>query len=412
MDVIGGCRYMNSPPEPNLIEQYKRENKRVTLNVGGERHEVMWKTLGRVPYSRLGRLRKAYSHEEILDLVDDYSLVENEFYFDRQPESFSAVVNLYRTGKLHLCEDVCVTDFAAELEYWGIDYIFMEECCVAKFCQRREDIFKEIQKNIDAMKEEEEEDFGNGPFAKIQKYGFDVLEKPTSCIPATIVATISISFIVISTTSMALNTMPSWQRWACRNESDAVCVANLEENKPQPGMPVPPEVKQVGNPYLDAIEGICILWFTMEYLLRFVFSPDKMAFMKDTLNFIDVLAILPYYLSTFVIDMDDDGGGGGEEDVSKKIFKKFMNIFRLMRILRVFKLGRHSVGLKSLGHTMTTSYNELGILLTFLGGGVLIFSCVEFFAEMEDNREMFESIPHTFWWALITMTTGKKYLNL
>lgn len=399
---------MINPPERNLIEKHRRENKRVSLNVGGERHEVMWKTLGRVPYSRLGRLENAFTHEEILDLVDDYSLIENEFYFDRQPESFSAVVNLYRTGKLHLCEEVCVSDFAEELEYWGIDFIHMEDCCQYKFSRRREKIFKENKKNKDAMKAEEEEDFGEGPLAKIQKTGYDILEKPSSSIPAKIVATVSISFIVISTISLALNTMPSWQRWQCRNESDLVCVSNLTENKPQPGEPPSPEIKQIDNPELATIEGICILWFTMEYLLRFIFSPDKVAFMKDTLNFIDVLAIMPYYVSNFVIDMEeDDTAEDGDEDVFKKIFRKFMNIFRLMRILRVFKLGRHSIGLKCLGHTVTTSYKQLGILLTFLGGGIIIFSYIEFFAEMDTNREMYESIPQTFWWALITMTTGK-----
>mgnify|MGYP001344506544 FL=1 len=36
-------------------------NKRVTLNVGGIRHEVMWRMLEQIPESRLGLLSKVFS---------------------------------------------------------------------------------------------------------------------------------------------------------------------------------------------------------------------------------------------------------------------------------------------------------------------------------------------------------------
>ena len=36
------------------LPQSKMMNKRAVLNVGGERHEVLWRTLEQIPYSRLG----------------------------------------------------------------------------------------------------------------------------------------------------------------------------------------------------------------------------------------------------------------------------------------------------------------------------------------------------------------------
>jgi hypothetical protein len=194
----------DSPPSTRTptnrdIGRTRLLNRRVVLNVGGVRHEVLWSTLERLSLTRLGRLSKltrdlmsAHSnddhlyggHEQLVDLCDDYDLSNCEFFFDRQPRSFGAILNFYRTGKLHLVEELCVISFSEDLVYWDIDELYLDSCCQHKYHQRREHVFEEMRKEAESLRQREDEYFGEGPTAKYQKMVWDVLEKPQSSLAA------------------------------------------------------------------------------------------------------------------------------------------------------------------------------------------------------------------------------------
>lgn len=60
---------------------------------------------------------------------------------------------------------------------------------------------------------------------------------------------------------------------------------------------------------------------------------------------------------------------------------------------------------QAFGYTMKHSHKELGMLLLFLAISVMMFSSLEYFVEHEEQNSPFTSIPATFWWAVVSMTT-------
>ena len=124
---------------------------------------------------------------------------------------------------------------------------------------------------------------------------------------------------------------------------------------------------------IDVIDNISIGFFTVEYALRLMCSPRKIKFMKGPMNMIDLLAIIPFYVSILLEGLEDF------EIIGKA--GKIIRLIKVMRILRIYKLVRHFAGLQSLFYTLQQAYKELGLLFILVAVAILTFSSLVYFAE-------------------------------
>ena len=62
---------------------------------------------------------------------------------------FQSVLNFFRTDKLHLVDEMCVLAVADDLHYWGVDELYVEPCCQAKYNMMKEQAQEAVQLSTD-----------------------------------------------------------------------------------------------------------------------------------------------------------------------------------------------------------------------------------------------------------------------
>ncbi|KAF3829716.1 hypothetical protein GH733_001667 [Mirounga leonina] len=159
---------------------------------------------------------------------------------------------------------------------------------------------------------------------------------------------------------------------------------------------------------LFVLETVCVAWFSFEFLLRSLQAESKCAFLRTPLNIIDILAILPFYVS-LLAGLAAGGAGAGAGAGGAALLERAglaLRLLRALRVLYVMRLARHSLGLRSLGLTVRRCARELGLLLLFLCVAMALFAPLVHLAERElGARRDFSSVPASYWWAVISMTT-------
>lgn len=307
----------------------------IVINVSGKRFETYEETLARFPETLLGSVSRRAKF---------YNAKRQEYFFDRHRSAFDAILYYYQSGgTLIRPEHVPPHVFINEVVFFDLP----------------EEAVQVVQLEAGIADEPEEQPMPSNYYMGLI---WNTLEYPNSSKFAKFLAIFSVVVITLSLIVFCVETLPHFR-------------------KPPP------------NPYDEVwfkLNTFVIIWFTGEYVIRFITSPQKFKFLIGALNIIDLLSILPYYVQL----------GLDEDDSSISVLR----VVRVVRVFRVFKLSRHSRGLQILGNTLRASLNELVMLMFFLAIGVMIFASCVYYAEGGNGTD-FQSIPHSFWWAVVTMTT-------
>lgn len=140
---------------------------------------------------------------------------------------------------------------------------------------------------------------------------------------------------------------------------------------------------------LRYLEVVIVSIFTFEYLLRLIVSKNKIGFIFSFWGIIDLLAIVPFYLIAFGLDLD----------------LVFLRTLRLFRLVRIIKLARYSksftrimLAFKIAKEDLLVAFGATSIMLIIASFGIYIF-------ENPVQPDKFSSVFHSLWWALATLTT-------
>uniref|UniRef100_A0A4W3IS99 Potassium voltage-gated channel subfamily A member 2-like n=1 Tax=Callorhinchus milii TaxID=7868 RepID=A0A4W3IS99_CALMI len=342
------------PPNPECCG-------RAVINISGLRFETGLRTLGHFPDSLLGDPGKRMRY---------FDPLRNEYFFDRNRPSFDAILYFYQSrGRLRRPANVPFDVFMEEIRFYQLG-----DQAIANF-REEEGFFQEEERAL--------------PEGEYQRQVWLLFEYPESSGPAKGIAIVSVLVILISIVIFCLETLPEF-----REDQTRLHMSETAANGTQ--------LVARDNPFTDPFfitETLCIMWFSFELLVRFFSSPSKPGFFKNIMNIIDIVAIIPYFITLFTELVHHQSNG--QQAMSLAILR----VIRLVRVFRIFKLSRHSKGLQILGKTLQASLRELGLLMFFLFIGVILFSSAVYFAESDDPDSSFNSIPEAFWWAVVTMTT-------
>ncbi|XP_061831940.1 potassium voltage-gated channel subfamily V member 2-like [Nerophis lumbriciformis] len=356
----------------------------VTVNIGGKVFHIPKKCAMNYPHTRIGSLAACADRSRLSALCDDYSVKKDEFFFDRDPAFFHHICHFYASGELWVIREMCPIHFEEEMAYWGLSLKDTKRCCWMVFEEKVDEMRDNLKVERELMAEIEvkydDELFADMAFGSVRRTLWNIVENPYSSTPAKAFSVFSNLFVLFSIVAMSLNTVEELQNYQ-------VC----------------------GKTYMEWVEIFTIVFFACEYLIRLATTPNVKLFLKSGLNFVDMVAVMPYFVQIVLEAAVGGEGGNAQEDLrtlaSVSKFSHVLKVVKLLRIFRILKLARHSTGMRAFGFTLRQCYQQASCILLFIAMGIFTFSALLHSAERETEGSPISSIPYAWWWAAVSIST-------
>lgn len=147
-----------------------------------------------------------------------------------------------------------------------------------------------------------------------------------------------------------------------------------------------PDLDAQARTFLAVSEVVVVVLFSVEYLLRLYAAEQRWRFVFSAHGLIDLLAILPFYLS-FGMDL------------------RTLRLLRLLRLVRVLKLVRYGGALQRFGRALYLAKEELVVFLVAILVLLYLAAFGIYHFEHAAQPDKYRSIFDALWWAVATITT-------
>ena len=140
---------------------------------------------------------------------------------------------------------------------------------------------------------------------------------------------------------------------------------------------------------------MCVGWFTLETLIKFTVSKNRLKFFTKLLHLLDISSLLPFYIY-LIRDR-------------RLVFRGcLLRVFRLARAIDSLGLPHSSKMLRIVMVALKTCMKETLVIVSIFTIAAMLFSTLLFsfeFDPLSDDNEGFDSIPAIMWFCIVSMTT-------
>lgn len=332
------------------------EDKRIVFNVSGSRFETWESTLKKHPNTVLGStmIHKFYDKER------------KEYFIDRDPYLFKFILNFYRRGKLHCSLEDCPCAFEEELNFYGLSVFDVDDCCWELAVPKEKQVLVEEDDDLpgEVIRCDGNTTVYCEPKYTLKQKIWKTIGPSKTTRSGVLFHIIYGIFIFVSVLIVTLETLQCERGQTCGD------VYNLE---------------------FFCVDTVCVAIFSTELMLRFYVCPKKRKFFKEFLNIIDLLSVIPYYISLIIEMFGRDSS--------------FLQILKVLRVLRILKLTRNSRRLRCLLLTLRRCAVDIVFLYCICVLAIILFGTALFYLQDSTEPRQFGSIPESFWYICITLMT-------
>jgi hypothetical protein len=340
------------------------ESSIITINVSGNRFQTYLSTLQLYPDTLLGdeNKRKQYWNSNT-----------QEYFFDRHRTCFESILYYYQSnGRLRRAESVPIDIFLEEISFFQLGAEAIDQAHQSENIA----IVKEIPL----------------PRQVWRRYIWFYCEYPQHSLLARVIHLISLSLTILSCVSLAIESLPVYN-----DHYDDICKeqANISVNSTY----VPRCSALFTSPFF-IIQTVCVAYFTIEFVLRVISAPSYFRFCISFFNWVDVAAIVPYYVFLGIQLSNLDIGF----DTNTFLGIRLLRVLRFARIFESYIVFRKLKTLRVLGSTIKESLLDFAVMMLILTLISFLFGVATYFAEQDLNGTVFDSIPKATYWGIITIT--------